>query len=62
MLDNNNTPALDPPPDADTVYRNYLERCRRRGVEPVARDQAHKLIAEWSDTLAASRSVPPIKH
>jgi hypothetical protein len=62
MLDNNNTPAPDPPPDADTVYRNYLERCRRRGVEPVPRDQAHKLIAEWSDTIAASRAVPPIKH
>lgn len=60
--DNNNAPAPDPPPDADTVYRHYLEKCRRQGVEPVARDHARKLIAEWSNTIAASRSVPPIKH
>ena len=62
MLDCNSTPALNPPPDADTVYRKYLDRCRRLGVEPVARDHAHKLIAEWSDTIAASRPVPPSTH
>jgi len=61
MLDNNTT-MLGPPPDADTVYRNYLETCRRNGVEPVARDHAHQLIAEWSDTIVASRSVPPSTH
>ena len=46
MLDNDNAPALDPPPDADTVYRNHVKTCRRLGVEPVARDHVHKLIAE----------------
>jgi hypothetical protein len=61
MLDHNNRTMLAPPPDADAVYRNYLEKCRRLGVEPVARDHAHELIAEWSDTIAG-RSVPPSTH
>ncbi len=55
------TPELDPP-DADTVYRNYLRTCRRLGVEPVPRERARKLIQEWADTIAASRSVFPIRH
>ena len=62
MLDNDNTPGLDPSPDADAVYRNYLRTCQHVGVKPVARGHARKLIAQWSDTIAASRSVPPVKH
>jgi hypothetical protein len=41
-------PELDPP-DAESVYRNYVETCRRLGVEPVPRDRAQDLMAEWSD-------------
>jgi hypothetical protein len=34
------------PPDADRVYRNYLETCRRAGVKAVSRERAQGLIAE----------------
>lgn len=40
------------PPDADTVYRNYLETCRRAGVEPVPRERAQQLMAEWNEVLS----------
>jgi len=40
------------PPDADTVFANYLETCRRAGVEPVSREQALGLIREWSEVLS----------
>ena len=53
MLDDadSDAPAFDPP-DADRVYRTYVETCKRLGVEPVPRDRAQKLIAEWSDAMA----------
>jgi hypothetical protein len=40
------------PPDADTVYEGYLETCRRLGVEPVSRDRAGALMAEWNEVLS----------
>lgn len=40
-------PELDLP-DANRVYRNYLETCRRNGVKPVPRERAQELIAEWA--------------
>jgi hypothetical protein len=58
---NNDAPAPDPP-DADAVYVRSLETCRRLGVEPVPRERAVGLIAEWSDAVATGRSVPPVKH
>lgn len=63
MLDDggNDAPGLDPP-DPQRVYANYLRSCRRLGVKPVPRERARKLIEEWTATLAASRSVPPVKH
>ena len=63
MLDDadKDTPEFDPP-DAERVYRNYVETCRRLGVEPVPRERAQDLIAEWSDAIAAGRSVPPTMH
>ena len=39
----------DDAPDPDQMYRNYLETCRRLGVEPVPRERAHEFIAEWAD-------------
>lgn len=49
MLDDadEDAPAFDPP-EPDRVYRYYLETCRRAGVEPVPRDRAQDLIAEWT--------------
>ena len=49
-------------PDADEVYAHYLETCRRLGVEPVPRERAHDLIAEWAAAIVAGRVLPPIKH
>lgn len=49
-------------PDADAVYALYLETCKRLGVNPVPRDRAQSLIAEWSDAIAAGRSGPPTSH
>ena len=49
--------AFDPP-DPDLTYRNYLETCRRAGVEPVSREHADGLIQEWTETIAAALSVP----
>jgi hypothetical protein len=51
---------LRDPPDPESVYRHYLERCRRLGIDPILRDRAHDLIAEWNDAIAASRAVPPV--
>jgi len=47
------------PPDPNLVYANYLKTCRRFGVQPVSREHATELIAEWSNVIAAGRSVPP---
>jgi hypothetical protein len=59
-------PADDAPeldlPDADRIYRNYLETCRRLGVEPTLRERAETLFAEWSAAIAADLSGPPIRH
>ena len=60
MRNDSDTFARDPP-DPDRVYRRYLERCRRLGIDPVLRDRAHDLIAEWNHAIAASRTVPPAK-
>jgi hypothetical protein len=49
-------------PDADSVYRNYLETYRRAGVEPVPRERAQAPMAEWGAAIAAGRSTPPTKH
>jgi len=46
----------------ERVYRNYPVTCRRLGVTAVPRDRAQDLIAEWSEAIAAGRSVPPITH
>ena len=54
MLDDTDAPAPNRP-DPDRVYRNYLERCRRLGIEPVRRDHARDLMAEWSVVIQASR-------
>jgi hypothetical protein len=63
MLDDadKDAPEFDPP-DADRVYRNYVETCRRLGIEPVLRGQAQALMAEWSDALAGRRLIPPKTH
>jgi hypothetical protein len=52
-------PEFDPP-DEDVVYEGYLETCPRLGVEPVSRDRAQGLMAEWSDAIAARGSAPPL--
>ena len=57
------TDALEfDPPDAETVYANHCETCRRLGVEPVSQERAQGLMAEWSDALAGRRLVPPNTH
>ena len=38
-------------PDPDCVYLNYLETCRRLGIEPVPRERAVGLIGEWTEVL-----------
>ena len=38
-------------PDPDRVYLNYLETCRRLGIEPVPREPALGLIVEWTEVL-----------
>jgi hypothetical protein len=37
--------------DADTVYLNYLASCRHRGVDPVPREPARKLIDQWNAAI-----------
>lgn len=49
-------------PDPDQIYEiyvNYLESCRRQGIQPVPRDRARELIKEWAHALAAARRDPP---
>jgi hypothetical protein len=41
-------------PDPDRVYANYLETCRRLGIEPVPRERALGLIGEWTGVLSGS--------
>ena len=46
------------PPDADRVYRNYVETCRRLGVEPTPRDRAQNLIKDRNAALVAAGQPP----
>jgi len=50
MLDDCDSDAreFDTPDLGSRVYRNYLETCRRLGINPVPRERAEGLIAEWS--------------
>ena len=47
------------PPEPDLTYRNYVETCRRAGIEPVSREHAQGLMQEWTETIAACMAVPP---
>ena len=49
--------AFDPR-DPVIVWEHYLETCRRSGVQPVSRERAQDLIAEWTATIVAALSVP----
>ena len=60
MLIEINIHAFDPP-DADLTYRNYLETCKRAGIEPVSREHADQLIGERTATIAEGLS-PPTQH
>lgn len=63
MLDDaDNDAAPFDPPAAGAVYAPYLETCRRLGVKPVPRERAQALIREWTDAIAAGRSVSTTKH
>jgi hypothetical protein len=46
MLD----PAAAPVPER--VYLDYLESCKRLGIEPVERERALVLIKEWGEALS----------
>ena len=46
------------PLDPDIVWEHYLETCRRAGIEPVPREHAQGLIAEWTETIAAALVLP----
>lgn len=48
-------------PNPELVYLNYLETCRRLGIEPVPRERALGLIGEWTYALTARRA-PPVPH
>ena len=63
MLDDtaDDAPKLDQP-DPERLYHNYLVTCAMHNVEPLSREPARKLTQEWTDTIAASRSVPPTTH
>ena len=52
------SPEFDPP-DEDGVYARYLETCKHLG-EPVTRDHAQNLMAEWSVALAARQRQSPL--
>jgi len=45
---------LDPigTPDPDRVYLDYVESCRRQGIESMGRERALALIKEWGDALS----------
>ena len=38
-------------PDRERVSLNYLETCRRLGIEPVPRERAVGLGEEWTEVL-----------
>ena len=38
--------------DLDRLYANYLVTSRMSGVEPVPRERALGLIAEWTEALS----------
>ena len=59
--DADDVPAFDLP-DPEQVWRNYLENFRHLGVQPVSRDRAMDLMAEWADAIAGRQSVPSITH
>jgi len=42
----------DDVPDPEQVYRNYLETCRRAGIEPVPRERVFGLIQQWNEILS----------
>jgi len=42
--------------DADRAYHNYVENCRRAGLQPMSWDEARVLMAEWSAKLEACGS------
>jgi hypothetical protein len=46
-------PKMDPKtsdvlPDADGLYRRYLESCQRLGVAPVSGERVRALVGEWN--------------
>ena len=61
-MDNESDTLVRNPPDPERVYRQYLKRCRRIGIDPIRQDFAHDLIAEWNDAIAATRTVSPGPH
>ena len=38
--------------DLDGLYERYLVTCAMSGVEPVSRERADGLIAEWQEVLS----------
>ena len=46
-------------PEMARAYRNYMLTCRRLGVEPVPRERADDLMAQWFETLC--RAMPALK-
>ena len=52
MYDNDTIEIQFELPDPDLAYRNYLETCRRAGVEPVSREHAPGLMQEWGEVLS----------
>jgi hypothetical protein len=62
MIDDDNAIEIEfNPPDANIVWEHSLETRRRGGVTSVSREQADKLITEWSEAVAAGL-VPPPTH
>ena len=46
--------------DPDRAYRDYLEMCRRLSIEPMARERADELGAEFVSMLTG-HPMPPAK-
>ena len=61
LKDDTDASAFDPP-DPDEVYGRYLETCRCLRVEPVPRERARELIAEWSAAMGTGEAMGPITH
>jgi hypothetical protein len=40
-----------PDPRDEEFYARYLETCRLTGVEPVSRQKARQLVAEWNEAI-----------